>query len=211
MRAAKTVDGMISDRRGFTLVELLVVIAIMALLAQMLLPALSRARERARLTTCTSNMRQLLIALKMYADNNDGWYPIGTDPAMWTNGNPKSEFVGMLSPYINQRDVFYCPSWATSASWYPTIANTDANWAAGNIGYYYWSFLQAHSNVPAFSSKVRTLRETHVDVTEKWVLSDCFRGGFNFPHRISAHTLLLTAYMDGHVDISPGRPIDNFR
>ena len=51
------------------------VIAIVSILAAMLLPALSRAREMARRVTCASNMKQLLLAIHMYADDNDGWLP----------------------------------------------------------------------------------------------------------------------------------------
>ncbi len=63
--------------RGFTLVELLVVIAIVAVLAALLLPVLARARERARIVTCTSNEHQLAIAVLIYAQDHDETFPTG--------------------------------------------------------------------------------------------------------------------------------------
>ena len=66
----------LNHRQGFTLVELLVVVAIVAILASLLLPALSRAKERGRRAVCLSNLSQILKACTMYAmDNDDKFFP----------------------------------------------------------------------------------------------------------------------------------------
>jgi prepilin-type N-terminal cleavage/methylation domain-containing protein/prepilin-type processing-associated H-X9-DG protein len=70
---------------GFTLIELLVVIAIIAILAAMLLPALSSAKEAGRRIACLSNMRQLGLASQMYVDDNRGAYPVRSETNSWPN------------------------------------------------------------------------------------------------------------------------------
>ena len=68
---------------GFTLIELLVVIAIIAILAAMLLPALSRSKLSAKRIACVNNLKQLALASAMYVDDNQGYYPSSNGPYKW--------------------------------------------------------------------------------------------------------------------------------
>ena len=83
---------------GFTLVELLVVIAIIAILAAILFPVFARARENARRTSCTSNMKQLSLGWLMYAQDYDG--KLG----------PYGNAMALIFPYVKSRQVYICPS-----------------------------------------------------------------------------------------------------
>ncbi len=96
-------------RKGFTLIELLVVIAIIAILAAILFPVFARARERARQTSCLSNLRQLGLAAMMYAQDYDErmvhyyrYMPAGSDNLYW--------WGDILQPYINNYQLLECPS-----------------------------------------------------------------------------------------------------
>lgn len=99
--------------RAFTLVELLVVIGIIALLIAMLLPALNRAREHSQRVACASQMRQIVTAWIMYANENHGHLvPCSTNASAWVNsGNTEQSITGgLLFKHVNEVRVFHCPS-----------------------------------------------------------------------------------------------------
>ncbi len=94
---------MITMKKGFTLIELLVVIAIIAILAAILFPVFAQAREKARQTTCLSNLKQLGTALMLYVDDNHETYPQARIAGFYS-------WNIRLFPYVKSNGVFLCPS-----------------------------------------------------------------------------------------------------
>ena len=95
-------------RKGFTLIELLVVIAIIAILAAILFPVFAKAREKARQASCTSNVKQLMLAFLMYAQDYDEKFP--------TQYNCWGTWVFLIQPYIKNTQLYMCPSRSTAAT-----------------------------------------------------------------------------------------------
>ena len=117
------------QKNGFTLIELLVVIAIIAILAGMLLPALGKAKTKAQGISCMNNLKQLTLAWKMYADDNDGlllwgdagysrdglrppfvdgWLNFSSDRVNW---DPTKDLESSaLYPYVRAKQIYKCPA-----------------------------------------------------------------------------------------------------
>lgn len=120
-------------RNGFTLIELLVVIAIIAILAAILFPVFAQAREKAKQSACLSNVKQIGMAMRLYADDFDNNYVSVYDWTQDVTGDGKLDNVcwaNKILPYAKSRSIFACPAVKDRANvqwivdWY--VANAGA-------------------------------------------------------------------------------------
>ena len=202
------------SRPGFTIIELLVVVTIIGILTGLMLPGLRWARESARTITCVSNLRQIVMAWQIYADNNGGiacpsYYFQGGKEHAWDfvidYSNPGGDLqYGFLGRYIREGRINNCPSFDPSTTWgrpYTGYAY-NATYVGGDVG--------AKPPVPAaVLSKIRMPSSTVVFADAgyaKPVLPNNYlrapsdplfiAGKVHFCHQGGANV----AYADGHVD-----------
>lgn len=102
-----------TNNRAFTLIELLVVIAIIAILAAMLLPALASAKQRAWTTSCTSNLHQIGLGMRMFADDNTELYPESGGDIYWgaiDAETQKPSWMEQVVSYVGNTNAYNCPA-----------------------------------------------------------------------------------------------------
>ncbi|MGM0494535.1 MAG: DUF1559 domain-containing protein [Armatimonadota bacterium] len=109
-------------REGFTLIELLVVIAIIAILAAILFPVFARAREKARQTSCLSNLKQIMLSTHMYIQDFDertpphGYFQEAPAPRFNDSRGGYWDWPTLIEPYVMNRDIFECPSYPSTGA-----------------------------------------------------------------------------------------------
>jgi len=165
-----------SAGRAFTLIELLVVIAIIAILAGMLLPALSRAKAKAHTARCVSNLRQVGITMSLYTSDHEEKFPFSGRP--WPQ-MPLVDLLDLFDPYIstNNQAFYLCPAdkpppwnfaW-TAAN--PSFGLTTNELAFPNSYYYYHQFYNDDSIPVATLAQRRT---TEVAYPSQKAVMSCF-------------------------------------
>ncbi len=132
-----------SKKQGFTLIELLVVIAIIAILAAILFPVFAKAREKARTSSCLSNVKQITLATMQYAQDYDENLPMSGKWNPPPSGPGFIYWFDAIGPYVKNTQVFICPSSTSQGSIYTwnygfvnqvvgyELARGGFNWPAG--------------------------------------------------------------------------------
>jgi len=223
-------------QQAFTLIELLVVIAIISILAAILFPVFARARESARRASCLSNLKQIVLSMKMYMQDYDAHYPKGYDVGADRNpfidtdkSRPSGVFVtegyhditgrnhyrtwmDLLYPYIKNTPIFICPS-ARSDDSAPSYGYNAVLGSLGSDSWYY-RHDTAHYLKPMIESEVTRPSEIIMLMDNNRIYSPRTHANNMNEAMSTTHTRVTPhleggnrAYVDGHVKWLPKQKI----
>lgn len=199
-----------NKKQGFTLTELLVVIAIIAILAAMLLPALSRAKGKANRTNCISNLRQISVGVLMYAHDNADRLPALPEPNPYPNGEAfffkemMKSYVGLSGPPAPGDRLFICPSEARS----PTDGLPSTAYIVNYSDYYFNGWITGTRVASTMHpTKTALVTETPAGVGYSWHQPQSHYVLVNNPpsappylHAAYNDALNEVSYVDGHIN-----------
>ncbi|MDD3493695.1 MAG: prepilin-type N-terminal cleavage/methylation domain-containing protein [Candidatus Thermoplasmatota archaeon] len=200
-------------RKGFTLIELLVVIAIIAILAAILFPVFARAREKARQASCLSNIKQVMVGVLMYVQDNDGQFPSRTE------ANPGYVYLQhQVEPYIKNRQLMFCPAqrggWSGAKG--PVYNHCWDTWGSGYIGTD--STFSKPAEAVYLNEAWTCAPDTIAPWAQYWMVANCYGPRSCTPQGQPAPSVDLPhnggsnfAYMDGHAKWLPWGQFDTWR
>ena len=196
--------------RSFTLIELLVVIAIIAILASMLLPALSKAREAARRITCVSQLKTMALATQLYADENADRIPPGLRYNSWSASNfwwsvlvktlnSNAKAIAYQKTMTGDYKIFTCPSEGT-----PTGGNdTDFQYTHYGVNYRFTHYSAPVRKTVTATNPSTVAMQMDSNVRNSYAIKEDKNSTSTGPSQRHKKSSSNTSFLDGHVEARP--------